>query len=83
MKRMSSKNFARNMVWAAAVAGFVSFVERSVAADYWVPPGDGVPALSHDKVQFASNWYVRGDLAYAQETYPKLVVRFNQFERIW
>jgi opacity protein-like surface antigen len=72
MKPMSSKCFARNMVWAAAVAGFVCFVERSSAADYWVPPGDGVPALPDGKVEFASNWYVRGDLAYAQETFPKI-----------
>ena len=69
---MSSKNFARGVVWAAAMAALVSFVERSAAADYWVPSPEPVPALPEEKVEFASNWYVRGDLAYAAETYPKI-----------
>jgi opacity protein-like surface antigen len=30
-----------------------------------------------DKVEFASNWYVRGDLAYAQETFPKISSAFT------
>src|SRR5664279_5969322 len=72
MKPMSSKNFARGIVWAAAMAGLVSSVERSAAADYWVPSPDAVPGLPEEKVEFAFNWYVRGDLAYAAETYPKI-----------
>jgi hypothetical protein len=30
------------------------------------------PGADSRKVEFASNWYVRGDLAYAQETYPEI-----------
>ena len=33
-------------------------------------PGLAAPA---PLVEFASNWYVRGDLAYAQETFPNIV----------
>jgi opacity protein-like surface antigen len=77
MKPMSSKNFARGIMGAVAMAGLVSFVERSAAADYWGSSQDGDPALPADKVEFASNWYVRGDLAYAQETFPKIAPDFS------
>jgi hypothetical protein len=30
------------------------------------------PAPRADMVEFASNWYVRGDLAYAQKTFPNI-----------
>jgi hypothetical protein len=54
------------------MAGLLSLAERATGADYAVPSQDFVPAPLLDKVEFASNWYVRGDLAYAQETYPEI-----------
>jgi opacity protein-like surface antigen len=72
MKPMSSRDFARGIVWAAAMAGLLSLAERATGADYVVPSQDFVPASPEEKVEFASNWYVRGDLAYAQETYPQI-----------
>ncbi|HUZ91763.1 MAG TPA: outer membrane beta-barrel protein [Methylocella sp.] len=71
---MCSKDFARGIVAVAAVAGSLSFAERATGADYGYggPPPAFVQGPQHDKVEFASNWYVRGDLAYAAETYPKL-----------
>lgn len=74
---MSSRNFMHGIVWAAATAGIVSFVGHSAAEDYWMPSPDHVPAHSDEKVEFASNWYVRGDLAYAQETFPKIAPDFS------
>jgi opacity protein-like surface antigen len=71
---MRSKDFARGIVAVAALAGSFSFAERAIGADYdWGGPApDFVQAPPQDKVEFASNWYVRGDIAYAAETYPKL-----------
>lgn len=74
---MSSNIFARGIVWAAAMAGVVSLVERTAAADYWMTSPNAVPVLPEEKVEFASNWYVRGDLAYARETFPKIAPDFT------
>ncbi len=74
---MRSKDFAWSLMAAAAAAGSLSFAERARGADYDYGPAPGFAsappqALPQDKVEFASNWYIRGDLAYAAETYPKL-----------
>jgi opacity protein-like surface antigen len=76
MTLMNSKDLARNIALAAAMigvlplAGLCALGEPAVAADFGEPfPGLTVPA---PLVEFASNWYVRGDLAYAQETFPNI-----------
>jgi opacity protein-like surface antigen len=74
MKPMSSKVFTRGIAGAAAMAGVLSLTGRATGADYdYGGPSPGfVQAPPQDKVEFASNWYVRGDLAYAAETYPQI-----------
>jgi opacity protein-like surface antigen len=74
MKPMRSKVFARGIVGAAAMAGVLTLAERATGADYDYggPSPNFIPAPHQDKVEFASGWYVRGDLAYAAETFPKL-----------
>ncbi len=79
MTLMKSKNMARNIASAAAVmgvlplAGLCALAEPAAGADFGQPsPGLAVPAPRDDRVEFASNWYVRGDLAYAQETFPNI-----------
>ena len=71
---MSSKIFARGIVGVAAMAGLVSLADSAIGADYAAPSADFVPPPIADKVEFASNWYIRGDLAYAQETFPKFAL---------
>lgn len=71
---MSSRIFARSIVGVAAMAGLVSLADRAIGADYAAPSADFVPPPIADKVEFASNWYIRGDLAYAQETFPKFAI---------
>ena len=78
MTLMKSKDLARNIALAAAVtvlplAGLCALAEPAAGADFGRPfPGLASPPALDDRVQFASNWYVRGDLAYAQETFPNI-----------
>jgi opacity protein-like surface antigen len=79
MTPMNSKDLARDIVLAAAMigvlplAGLCALAEPAAGADFGQPfPGFAAPAPRADRVEFASNWYVRGDLAYAQETFPDI-----------
>jgi opacity protein-like surface antigen len=77
MTLMKSKDLARNIALAAVgvlpLAGLCALAEPAAGADFGQPfPGLAVPAPREDRVEFASNWYVRGDLAYAQETFPNI-----------
>ena len=76
---MRSKVFARGIVGAAAMAGVLTLAERATGADYDYggPSPDFIQTPHQDKVEFASNWYVRGDLAYAAETFPKISSGFT------
>jgi len=83
---MNSKDLARNIALAAAMIGIVpmaalcNLAEPAAGADFGQPfPGLATPAPLDDRVQFASNWYVRGDLAYAQETLPTISPVLNTF----
>ncbi len=49
-----------------------SLAGHATGADYAASSPDFVPVPTQEKVEFASNWYVRGDLAYAQETYLEI-----------
>jgi opacity protein-like surface antigen len=76
MTLMKAIDLARNIVLAAPMigvlplAGLCALAEPAAGADFGQPyPGLAVPA---PLVEFASNWYVRGDLAYAQETFPNV-----------
>jgi opacity protein-like surface antigen len=77
MTLMNSKDLARNIALAAAaigilsLAGLCALAVPAVGADFGQPfPGFAAPAPLDDRVEFASNWYIRGDLAYSQETFP-------------
>jgi opacity protein-like surface antigen len=79
MTMMKSKDLARNIALAAAMigvlplAGLCALAEPAAGADFGQPfPGLASPPALDDRVQFATNWYVRGDLAYAQETFPNI-----------
>jgi opacity protein-like surface antigen len=79
MTLMKSKDLVRNIALAAAMigvlplAGLCALAEPAAGADFGQPfPGLAAPAPLDDRVQFATNWYVRGDLAYAQETFPNI-----------
>jgi opacity protein-like surface antigen len=81
MTLMKSKDLARNIALAAAMfgvlplAGLCGLAEPVAGADFGQPyPGLAAPAPRDDRVEFASNWYVRGDLAYAQETFPNVAL---------
>ncbi|MGH6811292.1 MAG: outer membrane protein [Methylocella sp.] len=76
---MNSKDLAKKIASAAAMAGAVplaawcSLAMPAAGADFGQPfSGLAAPVPLDDRMEFASNWYVRGDLAYAQETYPRL-----------
>ena len=76
---MKSKDLARNIAMAAAMigvlplAGLCALAEPAAGADFGQPfPGLASPPALDDRVQFATNWYVRGDLAYAPETFPNI-----------
>ena len=73
---MKSTDLARKNALTAAMigvlplAGLCALAEPAAGADFGQPyPGLAAPA---PLVEFASNWYVRGDLAYAQETFPNI-----------
>ena len=78
MTSMNSRNLARRIALAAATIGFVplatlcNLAVPAAGADFGQPFPGLAPPLAADRVEFASNWYVRGDLAYAQETYPNI-----------
>ena len=79
MTPMNSKDLARDIVLAAAMigvlplAGLCALAEPAAGADFGQPfPGFAAPAPLAERVEFASNWYVRGDIAYAQETFPNI-----------
>ena len=72
---MNSKDLARDIVLAAAMigvlplAGLCALAQPAAGADFGQPfPGFAAPAPLDDRVS-PGNWYVRGDLAYAQETF--------------
>ena len=60
------------MIGVLPLAGLCALAEPAAAADFGEPFPGLAPPLADDRVQFASNWYVRGDLAYAQETFPNI-----------
>lgn len=77
---MNCKEFTPKQAIALAaiiiipLAAAVNFPLPAKGADYErdFPP----PAPTYDMVEFASGWYVRGDIAYAQETFPKVAPAF-------
>ncbi|MGH6793918.1 MAG: outer membrane protein [Methylocella sp.] len=76
---MNSKDLAKKIASTVAMAGafplaaWCSLAVPAAGADLGQPfPALAAPAPPDDRVEFASNWYVRGDLAYAQETYPQI-----------
>ncbi|MGH6844347.1 MAG: outer membrane beta-barrel protein [Methylocella sp.] len=75
---MNSKDLARKIASAAATIGFVplatlcNLAVPAAGADFGPPIPVLGPPLAPDRVEFASNWYIRGDIAYAGETYPNI-----------
>lgn len=67
---MPVKIYADRRAGMATFAGFLSLAGAAIAADYDTPPPNYFPPQLQDKVDFASNWYVRGDLAFAQQSFP-------------
>ncbi len=78
---MNCKEFTRKQAIALAaisiipLAALANFPLPAKGADYGqpIPP----PAPTYDMVDFASGWYVRGDIAYAHETFPKIQPMFG------
>lgn len=77
---MNPKDLAIKIVSTVVVAGAVPLAAwcglamPAAGADFGAPfPGFPAPVPLDNKVDFASNWYVRGDLAYAQETFPTVL----------
>src|SRR3984893_15913589 len=76
MTLMKSTDLARKNALTAAMigvlplAGLCALAEPAGGAGFW----EAVPRLCAPAplVEFASNWYVRGDLAYVQETFPNI-----------
>ncbi len=77
---MNRKDFTRKRALALATIGIAplatlgNFCLPAKGADYGAPIP--APAPTYDIVEFASGWYVRGDIAYAQETFPKIAPDF-------
>ena len=77
---MNRKDFARKHALVLATIGFAPLAAWSnlclpaKGADIQQPVP--APAPTYDMVDFASGWYVRGDVAYAQETFPKITPDF-------
>jgi opacity protein-like surface antigen len=77
---MNCKEFQPKQALALAMIVFVAFAAigdfslPAMGADYEQPFPP--PAPTYDMVEFASGWYVRGDIAYAQETFPKIAPSF-------
>jgi opacity protein-like surface antigen len=73
---MNRKDFARKHALALATIGFAPLAAfgtlclPAIGADYQQPFPAAAP--SYDMVEFASGWYLRGDVAYAQETFPEI-----------
>jgi opacity protein-like surface antigen len=75
---MRSKNAARIIAPAAfllsAIPSWCQFAAPAAGADFYRPSSGPMPG---EAVEFASNWYIRGDIAYAQETFPELEPDFS------
>jgi opacity protein-like surface antigen len=76
---MNSKDLAKKIASTVAMAGAVPLVAwcglamPAAGADFGQPfPGLPAPVPLDQNVGFASGWYVRGDLAYAAETFPQV-----------
>ncbi|MCL2385401.1 MAG: outer membrane beta-barrel protein [Alphaproteobacteria bacterium] len=69
---MRLRIFLDSRVGMAALAGLLSLAGPVIAADYDTPSPNYFPPQLQDKVNFASNWYVRGDLAFAEQSFPTL-----------
>jgi hypothetical protein len=73
---MNPKKLAQKIALAAAMARAIplgvlwNFVLPTAGVDLGQPLPDF--AASSDRVEFATNWYVRGDIAYGQETLPDI-----------
>jgi opacity protein-like surface antigen len=74
---MNPKDLAKKIASTVAMAGAVPLAAwcglamPAAGADFGPPfPSLAAPAPREDLVDFASNWYIRGDLAYSQETFP-------------
>lgn len=78
---MNRKDFSPKKVLVLAAAGLIplaaaaNWPSPSQAADYGQPVPEPPPA--YDMVDFASGWYVRGDIAYARETFPDITPVFG------
>ncbi len=78
---MNRSDFTRKHALALATIGLAPLAALGTlslpakGADYEqpLPP----PAPTYDMVDFASGWYVRGDVAYAQETFPAITPEFG------
>src|ERR1700736_925099 len=80
MTLMKSTDLARKNALTAAMigvlplAGLCALAEPAAGADFGeAVAGFAAPVPRADMVEFATNWYVRGDIAYAQETFPNIV----------
>jgi len=77
---MNRSDFTRKHALALATIGLAPLAALGTlslpakGADYGPPVPAPPPA--YDMVDFASGWYVRGDVAYAQETFPKIAPSF-------
>jgi opacity protein-like surface antigen len=77
---MNRKDFTRKHALALATLGFAplsalgSLCLPAKGADFEqpLPP----PAPTYGAVDFTSGWYVRADIAYAQETFPEIASSF-------
>jgi opacity protein-like surface antigen len=76
---MNSKDLAKKIASTVAMAGAVPLAAwcglamPAAGADFGPSfPPLAAPVPLDNKVDFASNWYIRGDIAYSQETYPQL-----------
>jgi opacity protein-like surface antigen len=78
MTLMNSRYLVRNISLAAVMIGILplaalcNLAVPAAGADFDQPVPDFPPPPAPDMVEFATNWYVRGDLAYAQETFPNI-----------
>ncbi|MCI0467573.1 MAG: outer membrane beta-barrel protein [Beijerinckiaceae bacterium] len=79
---MACKDISPKFALVLAAAAFLPLTAlgylpvAAARADFQPPfPPDVVPL--DDRIDFASGWYVRGDIAYARESYPKVLSAFT------